>query len=86
MVEVPTSHCVFLKCFGALMTYIRQETQMYFSKNSHVSQETQVISLKMCYLIKYRQEQQDGRKGSLANFYLFTPMLHIYSTMGDATS
>jgi hypothetical protein len=37
-------------------------------------------------LIKYRQEQQHGGKGSLANTKLFTPMLHIYSTMGDATS
>jgi hypothetical protein len=37
-------------------------------------------------MIKYKQEQQHGRKGSLDNAQLFTPMLHIYSTMGDATS
>jgi hypothetical protein len=31
-------------------------------------------------------EQQQGGKGIIANTHLFTPMLHIYSTMGDATS
>jgi hypothetical protein len=37
-------------------------------------------------LINHKQEEQHGGKVSLANTSLFTPMLHIYSTMGDATS
>jgi hypothetical protein len=37
-------------------------------------------------MIKYAQEQQYDGKGSLDNFIVFTAMLHIYGTMGDATS
>ena len=44
-------------------------------------------NLSKIFLIKYREEQQHGGKGSQANtINLFTPMLHIYGTMGDATS
>jgi hypothetical protein len=37
-------------------------------------------------MIKHAQEQQYDGKDSLANSIEFTPMLHIYSTMGNASS